>query len=81
MLLGFTVTTLQKKKKNYPKDKHKAVISTKMVLHYTVASAAERLPEIGYVLKAKPRKLFDKCGTEIKLYITLSSMLIKLMHT
>ena len=52
-----------------------------MALQYTVASAVERLPKIGYVLKPKPRKLFDKCSTEIKLYITLSSMLIKLMHT
>ena len=33
-----------------------------MVLRYTVASAAERLPKIGYVLKANPRKLFDKCS-------------------
>ena len=32
-----------------------------MVLQYTVASAAERLPKIGYVLKAKSRKRFDKC--------------------
>ena len=118
----FYVTTLQKKKKNknYPKDNHWGVISTKMVLRYTGASAAERLQKIGYVLKANPRKLFDKCSlllhsswgvvlslnmllrkhgatktlkvrfhtcnfihTEINLhvYITLFSVLIKLMHT
>ena len=31
-----------------------------MVLQYIVTSAAERLPKVGYVPKAKSRKLFDK---------------------
>lgn len=86
-----------------------------MVLQYTVATAAEWVPKIGYALKAKQESLVQSSAsfimrsglestyaikeawsnltskalfhtgnfvhTEIKLYITLFSMLIKLMHT
>ena len=52
-----------------------------MVLQYTVASAAEQLPKIGYVLKAKPRKLFDKCSLLLyssrRVVLSLNMMLRK----